>query len=379
MGQPQFIDSKVGDYHDISRIVLNFTDKVSYQIKTNASDLIISFAKESYDKKNPIHLQSENIVSYRAAVDGQVTKLHIKFKFPIEANNFSFSSDNNLFKIVCDVYDSNYKLYKEKELARVLYLYQKFSLKRATSAIKELANKYPNDALCNLYFGEIHAKEKHKQSALRHYKAIPKSSTFYASAQKRVKQLNNNRYPTADITADFLTFKTEDTQEAVTQTKPEESFPKPVLIDTLIQTTQDTVVTTSTKPIADSVKAINSFEEKSIKTEPKKEETAQLKAKPYIPVYIFIIIAISLITNAIIVTFYLKSKKQKLLLNEELEQKTSELHSIKKSLNKGVISNNDTQSRIVLKLYKNGWKASEIAKELSTNIDNVNNIIGSVE
>ncbi len=335
-----YIDARVGDFGNISRIVLEFTSKIDNNISYKDSTLSIAFDKESYEDAIPLKLDSENIINFNKYSKKSKLILNTKFNFPIKIDTYNYTNEDNRYLVICDVYNSIED--KENDLAKVLYLAQKFSLKKADKSIKKLTSKYTNDNLVNLYLGHLYSRNRNKKLSLQYYSNVSENSDLFAIAKANINKVKNNV---------FLDY----------EVKPEYFSKETIVPKVSLSTSTDKKVTSNNK---DQQKAVDTL----ATSNKKQEQTSFLANSIYYIIGLIIIVVIQLI---IIIK---KSSKSRYYLLEN-EQLKDELYSLENKLKKGIIHDETTKDRIIVKLYKNGWKPEAIAKELNMSIENINKIV----
>jgi len=348
-----FFDMRVGDFGCITRVVFEFTGKVSYKVKNDEKKLSISFASL---KEGQIHLPVENSknISNIVIKDGtDSSQVDIEFSYPIEVSSYPYYKENKNYIVVLDVYDKDYHSDKEKALATLLFKGQKFPLKKIEAEITNFSRKYSTDPLVNFYLGRLYATKKMKTKAIHYFKKLKIDSKDYLTAQAYIDNLNKGKYPLEEVKPDFLT--TNNLQDSHELVKAEEAnFSEEV---------------TSSEHDSSVEQVGSSDEDKVVDNTQTEEKKETKKATSNSNTIWFLIIGASFI---VIVILYLKNYKKNILikeLNAKLEVSNFELKALANKLEKGIIESSKTKDRIIIKLFNNGWKPEDIANELKTSIE----------
>lgn len=366
VAQSYFFDMRVGDFGCITRLVFEFTGKVDYKHTEQDSTFNLNLSSLSEGKiELPIE-KSINIQKISIDEGKKTANLNITFVFPIEVQSYSYFKENKNYIIVFDIYDTNYKNDKEKKLTSILFKGQKFPLSNITKDIEEFSLQYANDDLVNFYLGRLFSiKKENKDIAINYLSKVSTNSTDYFIAQAYIDNLLQNKFTNEEVKPDFLTQNDSTSLSNNMEKSPyneidSQSIDKKSRIDSVSQ--EDF----TTKQIQnDAIKSVSI--DKDNKT---RDLTTEDRNSSH-----SLLLIISLISLLIIVFQFFSNLKKSIKVKEltaRLENSEHELRALANKLEKGIIENSKVKDRMIIKLFNNGWKAQDIAEELSTSIEIVN-------
>jgi hypothetical protein len=355
LAKPLFIDARIGDYDYISRLVLEFTEKIDCSVSVSDSTLYVAFDKASYNDIIPINIESENVTEFAKYIYKGKTTLKLKFRFPITIDKYGYKNSKNKYLVMYDIFDKESDSNKEKKLAKVLYLAQKFNIAKAEPIIIELRQQYPNDDIINLYLGHIFAKNKDKTNAVYYYSQISQNSKHFAVAKANLTKVKNNIYPSYEIKPDYWLMQTNDSTEI------------DLTVGKTIKDNANTINSSEEEDKTTTKASTNNVTDKESKEE-RKQATNQVELNIFQEYYYIPLIAIAFFFIFFLISLAKKNKviSEYVSLNDRLQD---ELYTLEKKLKKGIVHTNSTKEKIIIKLYDNGWSEEAIAKELNTSVD----------
>lgn len=353
------IETRTGDFGCITRIVMEFPEKIMFNITKDNSVLQITYPSAYFDSAIENEIKSKNIEDVKSLNEPKNATIFLKFNHPIFFKRYSYVNDKGNYIVMSDVYDIDCQNDKEKLLTMALFQAQKFNINKARKTINKLTDTYPNDSLVNLYLARLYAKNNRFKTATLYLNKIKEHNTDHIitlQADSLSYNIKNNLCSKQEVKPNFLVknYKPLKTKDLISNVDSTNHVIK-----------KDTLQKIISNEFSDSNKNENTETDSKLKDEQIKEKihSYELKIIRY-----KVIITILLIVVSIFSIFLFNS-------NNKLSKVRNELNQLKHKLEKGIVVDDDIKESIVKKLYNNGWSVESIAEELNTTIEIVNKIV----
>lgn len=336
------VDMRVGDFDCVTRIVLEFSEKVNYTSQENVNKLSVSLNSDEVDKLKATKHKSQNIHKLEVSKTGNLTTAIFEFDYPIEVASYDYKGSGDTHLIVFDIFDKRYWIDPDKGLSTLLFKGQKFPISKINTEIARFLKRYPDDDKIYFYLGMMYGYRKDKTNSSYLLSQIPETSKYYPSAQENLKAFMIGNFPEAEIKPNF--WQAEQDSLAIQQRRVA-ATPEIEKVDS-IEGEKSVAVTT---------------------TEPQAVDHKQYLVQEYwLPL-------LALLLLIIIIQFVFNIKKRVRLREVELklETVTSEKNALDNKLKKGIIDNSKTKDKIIIKLFNSGWSPEDIANELNESLETI--------